>query len=107
MDPVTIRVATRQAAGGTLTIQAGTEPIVSATITGEANGAELRVLPEGLRITNTRASTAGYLIRVPAGLSRVMVVIGEERPRVFVAPGTGDRFVVDLGVRNGGRGTLK
>lgn len=107
MDPVTIRIATRQADGGTLTIETAAERVVSAAITGEANAAELVVMPEGLRIVNRRVSTAGYLIRIPSGLSRVSVLIGNERPRVFVAPDVGDRFVVDLGVRSAERGTLK
>jgi hypothetical protein len=99
-DPLTIRIARRQTAGGTLTIERTDGLSVSAAVTGEANAAELVVGPEGLRIVNRRASTAGYVIRVPAGLSRIVVQVEQERPRIFGSPAAGDRYVVDLGVRS-------
>lgn len=104
-DPLLIRVATRQANGGLLTIQQYGERTVNAAITGERNAAELVVLPDGLRINNRGASTAGYVIRVPIGVSRIVVLVGQERPRVFDAP-AGQHIVVDLGVRTGSGGAL-
>lgn len=102
-----VRVEARQEQGGRITVEAGAPGTVSATITGERNAADLLVAPDGLRIANRRASTAGYIIAVPPGMRRVLVRIGQEPARSFAGPDAGERFVVDIGVRSPGADTLK
>lgn len=95
-DAFTLRVASRQAAGA-ITIETFEGPSASATVTGERDAAELVVLPDGLRIVNARGGSAGYLLRVPASIGRVTLLIGRETPRVFRPDSAGQRWVVELG----------
>jgi hypothetical protein len=105
-DPLIIRLATLQAPGGSVIVEGTDAKTVSVSITGEANAAEMLVTPDGVRITNRRASTAGYLVRVPASVSRVIVKVADQPPRSFDAPEPGHRFTVDVGVRSGAPTTL-
>ncbi|HEY2805456.1 MAG TPA: hypothetical protein VGI92_06305 [Gemmatimonadales bacterium] len=100
IDPLVVRLSGRQAAGGTLSIVPATGNLVTAAIVGRSDAAELAIGPDGLRIINRPASDAGYVIRVPAGVSRVLVQIGGETQRSFVAPQGTDRYNVDLRVRS-------
>jgi hypothetical protein len=63
--------------------------------------------PEGLRFLNRRASAAGYVVRVPSTVTRILVRVGDEAARVYAGPAAGERFVVDLGVRSGSADSLK
>ena len=106
-DPLIIRFASLQAAGGIVTVEGTDARTASVSITGEPNAAELLVTPDGVRITNRRGSTAGYLVKVPDGVTRVMIKVADGRAQVFDAPAPGRRFTVDIGVRNPAPATLK
>ena len=93
-----LRIAERQASG-TLIIEAGERAQASAAVTGARDSVELLVLPDGLRIVNRRSSTAGYVVRVPGGLSRIVLQIGAEAPIVMVPEARSGRWVADLGAR--------
>jgi hypothetical protein len=105
-EQLMVRVLSRQESGA-LVIERGTGTSVHAAVTGERNGAEVVVGPEGLRLVNRRASTAGYVIRVPATVSRILVRVGNESARIFAGPDVGERFVVELAVRTRESNTLK
>ena len=105
-DPLIIRLATLQAAGGSVTVEGTDAKAVSVSITGEPNAAELLVTPDGVRIVNRRASAAGYVVRVPASVGRVLVKVADQPARSFDAPEPGHRFTVDVGVRSTGSTTL-
>ena len=106
-DPLTIRVAARQAAGGSLRFVTVEGSLVTASIVGPADAAELLIGPEGLRILNRRASAAGYVIGVPASVTRALVQIGQEPVRTISMPADSARNSVNLGVRSGPAGPLK
>ena len=93
-----LRLAGRQAAG-TLIVEAAERADASATVTGRRDSVELLVLPDGLRIVNPRSATAGYVVRVPGGLSRVVLQIGQEAPIVLEPVAHSGRWVVDLAAR--------
>ncbi len=97
-----LRIAVRQASG-ILTVETVESP--DASVAASRAGAEFVVMPDGLRIVNDPADSAGYLLRLPAGLSRVTVLVGREDARVF-HPGSGTRIALDLG-RTRGAGALQ
>jgi anti-sigma factor RsiW len=68
-----------------------------AVVRGGSGGEDLVVLPSTLRIVNRPTSTASYLIRVPARLTRVRVLVGAGTPRDY-HPG-GAPLEIDLGSR--------
>ena len=114
--PVVVRVAMRQDAGGTLTIQpfsgnvAGHSPgnILTASTVGSDTGVTLAIFPDKeLRIVNDRTSTASYVLGVPPSVTRIVLLIAQENQRVFNRPAGSDRFIVDLGVRTATPRTLK
>ncbi len=80
--------------GGTLTVEATSGATASAAIAG--GGAELVVLPDGLRIVNDAASTASYTVHLPASLARIEVGVGRAATRVLVPTGPGTRWVLSL-----------
>jgi hypothetical protein len=91
----TLRVATRQAAGEvTILVTDGAE--VSATVVGQPDAADLTVFPDGIRIANVRQTTAGYQLRVPRSVSRLVVRVGRETPVIFHPTASGQRYVVAL-----------
>jgi hypothetical protein len=94
-----LRIAGRQAVG-TVTIEAAERASASATVTGDRGSVELLVLPDGLRIVNAQGSRAGYVVRLPGALSRVVLQIGQEAPIVLVPVARAGRWVVDLSARN-------
>lgn len=94
-EQLVIRVLTRQAAGE-LVIEGAQGAEVRAELTGERNAAELVVGPEGLRLMNRRAATAGYIVTVPERVARILVRVGDERARIFAPPSPGRRLVVNL-----------
>jgi hypothetical protein len=91
----TLRVATRQAAGD-LTILVTDGASVSAAVEGRSDAAELTVFPDGIRIENERATFAGYELRVPLAVSRLVVQVGRESPRVLFPTRVGERWIVSL-----------
>ena len=91
----TLRVATRQAAGE-LTILVTDSASVSATVVGHPDAADLTVFPDGIRIANGRRTTAGYQLRVPLSVSRLVVRVGRETPVIFHPTASGQRYVVAL-----------
>jgi hypothetical protein len=90
----TLHVAGRQA-GGSLIIESTADSAVSAAIS-EGSGAELVVLPDGLRIVNDAGATASCVVRVPAVVRRIVVTVGSAAPRVLAPSRPGQRWVVDL-----------
>lgn len=54
-----------------------------AVVRNGTSAEDLVVLPTALRIVNRPASTASYVIRVPARLSRVVVRVGDAPPWVY------------------------
>jgi len=94
----TLRVATRQA-GGDLVIVVTDGASVSAAVSGRADAAELTVFPDGIRIGNTRTTLTGYELRVPLAVSRLVVQVGRESPRVYRPASAGERWVVSLRAR--------
>jgi hypothetical protein len=96
LSPVfVLRVAQAQSVG-TLTIETTPAAAVSASAGGGQGGAELVVLPDGLRIVNDSAAAASYLVRLPATVVRIEVGIGRASPRVLTPHGPGARWVLDL-----------
>jgi hypothetical protein len=90
-----LEFAARQA-GGTLTVRPdpGSEVAVEATGGG---GAPLLVLPGGVRIRNTAASTASYRVALPPGVRRVRVRVGGGAETVVGRAGLGpEGTVVEL-----------
>ena len=73
-DEFVLEFATRQA-GGTLTVRPEPGPEVAVEAAG-AGGAPLLVLPGGVRIRNTAASTASYRVALPPAVRRVRVRVG-------------------------------
>ena len=92
-----LRIATRQASG-TLTIQVVADSLASATVMGERDAAELVIMPDGLRFVNQPASTAGYVLKVPASVTKLTVQIGREAPRTL-RPSADQHWTIDLGAR--------
>jgi hypothetical protein len=89
-----LRVA-RPQAGGTLTVEITGGTAASAAVAG-GRGAELVVLPDGLRIVNDSGSAASYVVRLPASLARIEIGIARAQSRVLIPTGAGQRWVLDL-----------
>ena len=75
-DELTLEVTVRQMEG-VLQIETGPGDTAVAVVRNGTGTEDLVVLPNALRIVNTRASTASYVLRVPARLSRVRVRVGD------------------------------
>ena len=96
LSPVfALRVAQAQSSG-TLTVETTPAAAASASAGGGQGGAELVVLPDGLRIVNDSGSAASYRVRLPATVARIEVGIGRASPRVLTPHGPGARWVLDL-----------
>lgn len=93
-----VDVAARQASGR-IVIERATGMSASVEVQGAAPSAELQVLPTGLRIVNSPAATADYLVRVPATIQRVQLRLGRERGVWTDSAAIDRRFVVQLGRR--------
>jgi hypothetical protein len=91
----TLDVATRQA-DGDLTILVTDGASVSAAVNGRSDAAELTVSPDGIRIGNARTTATSYELRVPLAVSRLVVQVGRESPRVFRPTSAGERWLVSL-----------
>jgi len=91
----TLRIAEHQAAG-TLTVELTADSTAEASITGGGDAADLLVLPDGLRIANHPASTAAYVVRLPARLGQIDVQIGRDALRSLRPDGATRRWVLDL-----------
>jgi hypothetical protein len=52
--------------------------MATATISGELIDESLLVLPDRLRIVNSRASTTTYTVVLPTGMRRIEVVVANE-----------------------------
>ena len=91
-----VDVAARQASGR-IVIERAAGISASAEVQGTASGAELQVLPTGLRIVNNPSATADYVVRVPATIQRVQLRLGRERGVWTDSAAIDRRFVVELG----------
>ena len=89
-----LRVA-RPQAEGSLTVETVADSAAVASVTG-GTGAELLVLPDGLRIVNAAGASSSYVVRVPATVTRIVVTVGAAAPQVLTPSGSGQRWVVDL-----------
>jgi len=105
-DVFVLRVRARQAAGA-LMIETTGGSDATASPTGPVGGAELLVLPDGLRIANNPGDTVGYAVRLPGALARVIVQIAGEPPRLLRPSGPGQHWTFDLAVRSAGSRALK
>jgi hypothetical protein len=91
----TLRIATLQAAGELSVLVTDTKA-VSASVSGHAEGAELSVFPDGIRIANTRATTSGWELHVPVSVGRLVIQVGHEPPRTFHPARVGERWTISL-----------
>lgn len=82
----TIALAGRQAAG-TLLLEAVPGDTAQAAVYHGTGADDLIVLPTGLRIANRLASGASYVVRVPAQVGPVRILVGDEAPRGFSPEG--------------------
>jgi hypothetical protein len=89
-----LRVA-RPQAEGSLTVETVADSSAEAAVTG-GSGAELVVLPDGLRIVNDGVASSSFVVRVPATLKRIVVTIGSATPLVLKPSRPGQRWTVDL-----------
>jgi hypothetical protein len=89
-----VRVA-RPQAEGSLTVETVADSAAVAAVTG-GPGAELLVLPDGLRIVNGAGTSSSFVVRVPATVTRIVVTVGAAAPQVLTPSGSGQRWVVDL-----------
>ena len=80
---------------GSLTVETVADSAAVAAVTG-GSGAELLVLPDGLRIVNAAGASASVVVRVPATVTRIVVTVGAAAPRILTPSGPGQRWVVDL-----------
>lgn len=85
-------------AGGELLIQVLPIERATAQVTSGA-GESLLILPTGLRIENSAASTASYRVTLPTGVGGVVLRVGNAEPRVIAIPDDtrGWRLTVPLG----------
>lgn len=67
--------------GGDLLLQVLAVDRATAQIT-DTSGESMLVLPRGLRIENSPASTASYRITLPTSVQRVLLRVGDAAPRV-------------------------
>lgn len=93
---LTLEFATRQA-GGAVTLRSADVELVSAAVVSSGGaGADLLVLPAGLRIQNTAGSTAEYTVVVPRRVRGVRVRIGDGDPIMLTAAELADGVQLDL-----------
>lgn len=95
-DVLTLEVTEHQQ-GGVLHIETVGGDTAVAIVRGGAGAESLVVLPSTLRIVNRPASSASYVIRVPARLTRVRVRVSDAEPWDY-RPGGAPREI-DLGNR--------
>jgi hypothetical protein len=67
---------------GTLTLSAGTRPMVGVEVVNGAGETPL-VRERGVRLINNAASTASYRLAIPAGVQRIRVRIGDQAWRTL------------------------
>lgn len=101
-DVFRLEVAARQA-GGELVIEMVEADAASATVEADGADEQFVVLPSGLRIVNAAGSGARYVVRLPARLQSVVLVIGDEPGRRYAPAEAGERWTVPLGDRTGSR----
>ncbi len=80
----TLHVITRQAEGE-LVIEPAADSIATASVESGAGTGEWVVLPDGLRLMNAADASHGYRVRLPGGVTRIVVRIGTD-PARLIAP---------------------
>jgi anti-sigma factor RsiW len=95
-DELTVEVTGHQG-GGVLRIETVEGDTVAAIVRDGSGVEDLVVLPSGLRIVTGPTSRATYVIRIPAQLARVRVLVGEQAPLDY-RPG-GPAIEIALGGR--------
>lgn len=83
-ETFTLELTAAQAGGAVEVRRAGTA-LATAEQVGGATPAELLVLPAGVRVQNSAASTASYRVTVPASVRIVRVRVGSAPPVVLDA----------------------
>ncbi len=85
-------------AGGTMTLARGTDARVVAEISGGGDSAgSLLVLPSGLHVRNSAASTADYRVVVPSSVTTIRLRVDDREELIAVTPGLDRRIA--LGAR--------
>ena len=93
-DSLVLRIATRQTSGE---IQTETTDDVKFAADIIGGGDEtIAVLPDGLFLRNTTASTARYRLHIPAGIRVVLIVIQGEPPIRIDRDGSSPSQTIDL-----------
>ena len=93
-DSLVLRIATRQTSGEIQT-EATDDVKFSAEIIGGGDET-LVMLPDGLFLRNTAASTARYRLHIPAGIRVVVIVIQGELPIRIDREGSSLSQTIDL-----------
>ena len=93
-DSLVLRIATRQASGEIQT-QATDDVKFSAEIIGGGDET-IDVLPDGVFLRNTAASTARYRLHIPEGIRVVVIAIEGEPPIRIVWDGSSPSQTIDL-----------
>jgi hypothetical protein len=91
----TLEIAATQA-GGRLAIEFVSQEVASARISAGETAASLVVLPAGLRILNSPASRASYVLRLPARLTMVVVRVAGGPPLRLQPRPPGETWELDL-----------
>lgn len=90
-----IELAARQDAG-VLTIEVSGDSTAMATVTPATPGAELTVLPAGLRIVNRPGDGASYVVRLSTGVTEVVLRIADGPVRRLVPAAGARHWTIDL-----------
>ena len=93
-DSLVLRIATRQTSGEIQT-EATDDMKFAAEIIGGGDET-IAVLPDGLFLRNTTASTARYRLHIPAGVRVVLIIIEGEPPIRIDRDGSGLSQMIDL-----------
>jgi anti-sigma factor RsiW len=83
-------------ASGRLTIERSAGSTAVATVIGGDGDESFVVLPAGLRIENAPGASASYWVRLPATVSRILVVVGTGPPIVVEPQPATERWQLDL-----------
>ncbi len=100
-DSLVLRIATRQASGEIQT-QATDDVNFAAEIIGGGDET-IAVLPDGVFLRNTAASTARYRLHIPAGIRVVVIALEGELPIRIVWDGSSPSQTIDLAAIAGNR----
>jgi len=93
-DVFVVEITTRQLEGS-LTIEIVDHDTATATIVGIGDTEEIIVLPNGFRVVNAQNSTAKYVVRLPARLDQINILVAGE-PAVLLTDDSRSEWVIPL-----------